>query len=199
MNVALSETFVTALARLDAGDAKRTAAFLDKLLHHPEASGLQPEIVHDARSRAIRSLRVSADIRAIVHVDGDAWTLLYVARHDEAYAWVRDRCIECHPVTGELQIYLEPTDAERELAERRAVEDASYIAAGAARPSGLFDAVGDEQLLAIGVPSAWLPTVRMIYSEDMLVALAQDLPSRVADRLLDLAVSSGGLDRGWSV
>jgi len=183
----MTDSFVESLAALSPSDGKRAAAFLDKLLHASDASGMRPEIVHDAGDRAIRSLKVTHDLRAIAHIEGDAVVLLYVDRHDPAYAWARNRCIECHPVTGELQIVADPDEAERSLASQGAASAAARIASGMPPAAGLFAAYTNEYLLSIGVPPAWLPTIRMIYSEEMLLTVAPDLPTPVAERLLSLA------------
>lgn len=93
--ISLTDSFLDALADLDGADAKRVARFLAKLLRAPETAALHPEIVHDAADRTVRSLRVTRDMRAILHVSGESWVLLFVARHDRAYAWARDHCVEC--------------------------------------------------------------------------------------------------------
>ena len=103
-SLAIAETFLDALGELDRADAKRAAAFVDKLLRAPATASLRPEIIHDAADRSVRSFKVTHDLRAIAHLEGDRVLLLFVARHDRAYAWARDRCIECHPVTGELYL-----------------------------------------------------------------------------------------------
>ncbi len=106
--IEISDNFVEAAAALDPRDVKRTAAFLDKLIHEPDASGLHAEIVRDAHDRSMRSMRVTKDIRAIARIDGDHVLLLYVGQHDDAYRWARDHCVECHPVTGALRVVPAP-------------------------------------------------------------------------------------------
>ncbi len=100
----LTDEFVEAMARLDGAAAKRTAAFLDKLVKEPEASSLNLEMVNDSGDRTIHSMRVNSDLRAIVGIDGQRMVLMYVAHHDAAYAWARTHCLRCHPHTGELEI-----------------------------------------------------------------------------------------------
>lgn len=102
--IAMTEEFVGALAGLDGADAKRTAAFLDRLVRAPDASSLDAEIVHDAGDRAVRAMRVTRDLRAIICLERDRVVLLYVARHDEAYAWARDHCVRCRPLDGALEV-----------------------------------------------------------------------------------------------
>lgn len=101
--VALSDSFMDSLRHLDRADAKRAVAFVDKLVREQAAPSLRPEIVHDAADRSIRSLKVTHDLRAIAHIERDRVVLLFVARHDRAYAWARDRCMECHQDSGDLR------------------------------------------------------------------------------------------------
>lgn len=187
MQISITDSFVEALASLSPQDAKRAAAFLHKLLQAPDATSLHPEIVHDAGDRTIRSLRVTQDLRAIAHYEGDSVVLLFVGRHDAAYEWAKNRCIECHPVTGELQIVADPTASQEQLASEGAATAAARIASSLPPVARLFEAYADDYLLSIGVPPSWIPTIRMIHSEEMLLAVAPDLPAAVADRLLQLA------------
>jgi hypothetical protein len=109
--ITISDSFLASLADLDPADAKRVALFLDKLVRAPEASSLRPEIVHDAADRAVRSLKVTHDLRAISHVEGERVLLLFVARHDRAYAWARDKCVACIAATGEFELRSAPDEA----------------------------------------------------------------------------------------
>lgn len=187
MQISIADSFLESLIRLSPGDGKRAAAFLDKMVHAPDAAGLRPEIVHDADDRAIRSFKVTHDLRAIAHVEADRVVLLFVGRHDVAYDWARGRCVECHPVTGELQLVANPSDASVRLAAAGVVEAAARIASAGADGGGLFDDCTDEYLLSIGVPPSWLPTIRMVRSEEMLLSIAFELPADVADRLMRVA------------
>ncbi len=102
--ISMTEEFISSLARLDGADARRAAAFLDKVVREPDSSGLHVEIVHDAGDRGIRSMRVTQDLRAIVCIEPDRIILLHVAHHDAAYAWAREHCIVCDPVDESLEV-----------------------------------------------------------------------------------------------
>jgi hypothetical protein len=91
----MAHTFVEALAGLEPVGAKRTAAFLSKLLRDSRTAGLHSEPIHDAHDRSIRSLRVSDDLRAIARLVGGRLLLLFVGHHDAAYLWARDHCTDC--------------------------------------------------------------------------------------------------------
>src|SRR5262249_43711810 len=50
------------------------------------------------------SVRVSSDIRIIVHKTTGSLLLCYVGHHDKAYDWAERRKLEAHPKTGAAQI-----------------------------------------------------------------------------------------------
>jgi mRNA-degrading endonuclease RelE of RelBE toxin-antitoxin system len=141
--ISMTEEFVSSLARLDGADARRTAAFLDKVVREPDASALHPEIVHDAGDRAIRSMRVTQDLRAIVCVESDRIVLLHVAHHDAAYAWAREHCVACDPI-----------DESLEVVRLRTRETSTPASAAAGRVTCTVDDTGSlcEVLDANGVP-----------------------------------------------
>jgi hypothetical protein len=95
--ITLARSFIEALARLEPIDTKRTAAFLEKLLDEPDAGGLHTEMIRGANDRTVRSMRVTADLRAIAQQLGDELVLLFVGHHDEAYSWARAHCSTCEP------------------------------------------------------------------------------------------------------
>lgn len=97
MKISISHSFLESVLDLSPADTRRAAAFLDKLLHSTASAGIRPERIHDAADPSIRSFKVTRDLRAIGRTIGDSITMLYVAQHDEAYRWARDRCTNCEP------------------------------------------------------------------------------------------------------
>ena len=106
MKISISDSFLDAMQVLDSADARRASAFVEKLVTAPEATGFHAEMVHDAGAREVRSFRVTQDMRAIVHIDCGRLLLLFVARHDAAYAWARNHCIECIVDGEEVRVRL---------------------------------------------------------------------------------------------
>jgi hypothetical protein len=115
MRISISDSFLDSMRALDPADARRASAFAEKLVAAPEAAGFHPEIVHDARAREVRSFRVTQDMRAIVYIDCGRLLLLYVARHDAAYAWARGHCIECIVDGEEVRVRLTVASADGSL------------------------------------------------------------------------------------
>jgi hypothetical protein len=108
VNISISDGFLEATIRLHPADTRRVAAFLDKMLHAPDAAGLHPELIHDAQDRAMRSFKVTHDLRAIGRIAGDETHMLYVAQHDEAYRWAKEHCVDCRATESELHFIAGP-------------------------------------------------------------------------------------------
>ena len=124
-------------------------------------------------------MRVSADIRLIVHRTDASLLLCYVDHHDKAYDWAERRKLETHPETGAAQLV-----EIRETVQEIVVP--VYVQAEAAARSRQDEAArrdrSDDELLGYGVPAEWLDDVRA-GDEDTLLALADHLPAEAAEAL----------------
>ena len=96
MEFRISDTFTDSLAKLtgDEQKAAKTTAF--DLQMNPANPGLKFHKLDRARDKNFWSVRVSRDIRLIVHKSAASLLLCYVNRHDAAYAWAERRRIERH-------------------------------------------------------------------------------------------------------
>ncbi|MDE2577787.1 MAG: DEAD/DEAH box helicase [Hyphomicrobiales bacterium] len=182
MEFRIADTFTDALARLPAADQKavKTSAF--DLQTNPEHPGLQMHRIEQSKDRNFWSVRVSRDIRIIVHKTEASMLLAYVDHHDKAYQWAERRRIEAHPRTGAIQIV--------EVRER-VEEIALPLFQAAQKPAGPpppFAALSDDDLMSAGVPQDWLADVRAA-SEDGFLDLAPRLPAEAAESLLQFATT----------
>ena len=181
MEFRIADTFTDSLARLTGEEQKavKTAAF--DLQLNPTQPSLQFHKLAKAKDPNFWSIRVSRDVRLIMHKTGTSLLLCYVDHHDEAYQWAERRKVETHPKTGAAQL-VEIRERVQEIAIPKYVEAESQ---SVARPL-LYADVPEEQLLAYGVPSEWLGDVRKA-DEDSILELAGHLPSEAAEALLNLA------------
>jgi superfamily I DNA/RNA helicase/mRNA-degrading endonuclease RelE of RelBE toxin-antitoxin system len=177
----IADTFVDSLARLTHQEQKlvKTAAF--DLQVSPATPGMHLHKLDRARDPGFRSVRVSRDLRLIVHQTSTSRLLCYVGHHDDAYRWAERRKIERHPTTGAAQLV--------EIRERvQEVVVPTYVAAErpAAPKSLLFADVSEQELLRYGVPSEWIDDVRRA-DEETVLDLADHLPREAGEALLELA------------
>lgn len=186
VNFRIADTFTDSLARLTGDEQKAVKTTAFDLQMDPANPGMQLHKLERARDRRFWSVRVSRDIRLIVHRTEASLLLCYVDHHDKAYHWAERRKLETHPTTGAAQIV--------EIRERvQQVVVPEYVTP---EPRGLtrqalFASVADGDLLAWGVPKEWLGDVHAVDSEDALLTLADHLPAEAAEALLEVA--TGGV------
>jgi mRNA-degrading endonuclease RelE of RelBE toxin-antitoxin system len=179
MEFRIADTFTDSLARLTGDEQKavKTSAF--DLQLNPSHPSLQFHRLEKPRDPNFWSIRVSKDVRIIVHRTKTSLLLCYVGHHDDSYQWAERRKLETHPKTGAAQ-FVEIRERVEEITIPRYVE-----AAPVSKPP-LFATLTDSELLGYGVPSEWLPDVRKA-NEESLLELADHLPKEAAEALVDLA------------
>lgn len=199
MEFRIADTFTDSLVRLTADEQKAVKTTVFDIQIDPSAPGLSFHKLDKAKDKNFWSVRVTRDIRIIVHRTDGSLLLCYVDHHDPAYQWAERRKLETHPRTGAAQLVeIRETVQEIRVPVYVQVEEpapATRKKQPAPRPparSKLFAGLGDDQLLSYGVPGEWLADVRAA-DEDSLFALAQHLPAEAADALLELA--TGGTPR----
>ncbi|MEM6503859.1 MAG: 3'-5' exonuclease [Planctomycetota bacterium] len=200
MQLRIADTFTSSLAKLTNDEQKQVKITVFDLQSDPVSHGLQMHRVDRAKEKGFWSVRVSRDIRLIVHQIGSgggaSLLVCYVDHHDKAYAWAERRRLETHPKTGAAQLV--------ELRETvREIEVPHYVTpppgGGEAEPAtksvepvkpALFADASDDELLGHGVPAEWLDAVRGV-DEDGLLDVAEHLPAEAAEALVTLA--AGGV------
>jgi hypothetical protein len=161
-------------------EAKAVKTTVVDLQIDPTGKGMSFHRIDRSKDSNFWSVRVSRDIRLIVHKTAESFLVAYVDHHDKAYAWAERRRIEAHPKTGAIQIV-----EVRERVEEVAPAPLAQIAAIA--PSDveqlLFIKLDDAALLSVGVPADWLADVRAA-NDDRFLDLAIHLPAEAAEALL---------------
>src|SRR6266849_10599093 len=181
MEFRIADTFTDSLANLTGDEQKsvKTAAF--DLQLNPAHPSLQFHKLDKPKDRRFWSIRVSSEVRLIVHRTESSLLLCYVGHHDNAYHWAERRKLETHPKTGAAQ-FVEVRETVQEIMVPKYVE----VAQPAPPKPPLFDRISDDELLGYGVPAEWLADVRRA-NEDTLLELTDHLPSEASEALLDLA------------
>ena len=132
------------------------------------------------------SVRVSRDLRLIVHKTGSSLLLCYADHHDAAYRWAERRRLDTHPTTGAAQI-VELRETVRDIEIPRYVEADPMAEIQEVSPP-IFVGMPTDELLGFGVPLEWVDEVRQA-TEDSLLDLSEHLPAEAAEALLELATS----------
>lgn len=181
MNFRLASTFNDSLLKLTGEEQKAVKTTAFDLQLNPASPGMSFHKLDKAKDKNFWSIRVSRDIRIIVHKSSADLLLCYVGHHDDAYKWAERRKLETHPKTGAAQI-VEIRETVQEIMVPVYVESTQ---APLNKPE-IFKTFSDEELMAYGVPEEWLGDVKKA-DEDSILELVDHLPEEAAEALLELA------------
>jgi hypothetical protein len=180
----ISKRFFDAYSRLPAQAQAHMQECMTRLLQNPAHPSLNYEAIRVAQDPRMRSIRVTDQYRAIVaHPDGSGtYILLWVDKHDAAYAWTARHRLETEDTVGGLAIV--------EVAERREEGTGSpfRVVSGSLSEQDMLAHCSDEQLRQIGVAEPTLSLLRACRTEDELQQVLEQLPADVASHVLDLWV-----------
>jgi mRNA-degrading endonuclease RelE of RelBE toxin-antitoxin system len=181
MQFRIADSFTDSLAKLTGDEQKAVKTTAFDLQLNPANPGMSFHKLDRAKDKNFWSVRVTRDLRIIVHKTESSLLLCYVDHHDKAYQWAERRKLETHPRTGAAQL-VEIRETVREI------EVPVYAPVAQEEPAkpALFAGVAEEELLGYGVPVDWLDDVRRA-DEDSLLEVADHLPAEAAEALLELA------------
>ena len=154
MEFRIADTFSDSLTKLTSEEQKAVKTTAFDLQLNPAQPGLQFHKLDRSKDQRFWSVRVSADIRMIVHRSDINLLLCYVDHHDRAYQWAERRKLETHPTTGAAQL-VQIRETIQEILIPAYVE--APLRAIVQLP--LFAHVAREDLLSYGVPEEWLRDV----------------------------------------
>jgi mRNA-degrading endonuclease RelE of RelBE toxin-antitoxin system len=100
MEFRIADTFTGSLARLTSEEQKLVKMTAFDLQLDPSSPGMSFHKLDKAKDKHFWSVRVTRDIRLIIHRTEGSLLLCYVDHHDKAHEWA-ERCkLETHPQTG---------------------------------------------------------------------------------------------------
>lgn len=185
MEFRIADTFTDSLATLTGEEQKAVKTTAFDLQLNLASPGMSFHKIDQAKDKNFWSVRVSRDIRIIVHKSESSLLLCYVNHHDKAYDWAERRRLEVHPTTGAAQL-VEVRETVKEIYVPVYVQIEAQLPN--AKPK-LFVNIKDEVLLSYGIPSEWLNDVKQA-TEDNLLILTDHLPTEAGEALLEIATGS---------
>jgi superfamily I DNA/RNA helicase/mRNA-degrading endonuclease RelE of RelBE toxin-antitoxin system len=191
MEFRIADTFTDSLGRLTGEEQKAVKTTAFDLQLNPANPGMSFHKLDKARDKNFWSVRVSSDIRLIVHRSDTGLLLCYVDHHDKAYAWAERRKLETHPKTGAAQL-VEIRETVKEVVVPVYIPAQPTSPQSSTEHKPIFAGISDDELLGYGVPAEWLNDVKKA-TEDTLLLLADHLPAEAGEALVELA--TGGTPR----
>ena len=182
--VSIGDSFLKAMFALPDPIIKKARETITKFQHDPTSPGLNYERIQGAHDKRLHSIRIDQDYRGIVlkSEKGDAYILLWVDKHDDAYSWARKKRSGVHPQSGAIQI-VEVVEEEAPIAEMAPPSEPQ----NEAETQDIFAAFSDADLRQLGATDETLPLIRSIKDEPSLIKLERRFTAQVYDALFRLA------------
>lgn len=180
MNFLIADTFTDSLTKLTGEEQKSVKTTAFDLQMNPANPGMKFHKLEKAKDKNFWSVRVSKDIRLILHKTESNLTLCYVDHHDDAYRWAERRKLEAHPQTGAAQ-FVEIRETVKEITVP------TYVITEPIEKQKpkLFAHLDDETILSYGVPGEWINDVKSA-DEDQFLELVEHLPYEASEALWDI-------------
>ena len=121
VKIAMSDDFFRSFADIPRDRQQAVIKFVSQFRQNPTSPGINYEKIRDAADPAMRSVRIDQSYRGIVLKPdaGNVYCLLWVDKHDDAYAWAARRRVAIHPELGTVQVF-ESVHAEEPAAAHAA-------------------------------------------------------------------------------
>lgn len=181
--VSIGDSFLKSMFALPDHIMKKARETITKFQHDPTSPGLNYEKIQGAKDQRLRSIRVDQDYRGIVlkSEKGDAYILLWVDKHDDAYAWARKRSSSVHPLSGAIQII------EVQETNSNPLESPVETPSASEQKPDVFASFSDADLRQLGATDEMIPLIRSIKDEPALEILKRRFTPQVYEALFMLA------------
>lgn len=138
VKVAISDDFLWSFAAVAKDRQQAAIKFLAQFRKNPMSSGINYEKIQSAADPNMRSVRIDQNYRGIVLKPdtGNVYCLLWIDKHDDAYAWAQTHKVSINPEIGNIQIF---------SASHEQAADVSPLSS--IKQNGLFAELKDRELL----------------------------------------------------
>ena len=164
--VSIGDSFLKSMFALPDHIMKKARETITKFQHDPTSPGLNYQ---DYRGIVLKSEK------------GDAYILLWVDKHDDAYAWARKRSSSVHPLSGAIQII------EVQEADSAPMGSPAEMPSATEEKPDVFSSFSDADLRQLGTTDEMIPLIRSIKDEPALESLQRRFTSQVYEALFMLA------------
>jgi len=179
--VALSTDFLDAYGRIPKSKQKKVTDFIVKFRANPALPGINMEPILQSKDKNMYSVRIDQEYRGVVlKPEGEnVYLLLWVDKHDDAYAWASRKRCEVNAFTGSVQIF----NVEESPEPPGDVVRSEGGSPSEKACSGLFSSISQEQLLRMGVPEESVDWARGLSNIAELEAGRDRLPKESYEAL----------------
>jgi len=155
---------------------KKVIEFQKKFRQNSKSAAIHLEPISTFKDKSFRTARIDQNYRAIIKApsEGDAYYLLWVAKHDDAYRWAENKVLTWNQETQSMQMFT-AQDVEQSTSEEVVSLDT--------KETSFFSKFLESDLIKIGVPEILLPSILKIDDFDDLDQAQDYIPEDVFENL----------------
>lgn len=193
-NIAITETYLNSVFKLDTALRKITLNTIKQLSHNPKSTSLQIHSIDRQRcDPKFRSARVNDDLRVIFVMQDDTFTLLYVDHHDDAYNWCEGKFLKKTDFGAEYifdeKIMLVADDIARTPDYLQANYETSVLKKAE---------IKEKHIVKLGIPQIHAKNLLALTNEDTFIEYIAIFPSEIQEGLIDLATGTKSFDEVYN-
>lgn len=178
MKLFIYERFWDAFLKLNKTTQIKVTDFMNKFRADSRSAAINLESISNFKDSSLRTARIDQKYRAIIKevVPSGLYLLIWIDNHDEAMEWAKNKVIDWNEQTQAYQVFTIDEKVEAPAAEQTTAPFATLF-------MGKYDY---EDMLAIGVPQALIPSVLNVNNLEALEELMDYLPDDAFENLFYL-------------
>lgn len=189
-NIAIAETCMKSMFELDNQSRKLTLNTISQLSDNPRSPSLKIHRIDRIKcDDKFRSARVNDNLRVILAIQGDTFTLLYVDHHDDAYNWCEGKYLKKTNFGAEY-IY----DEKVMLSSDYQPESCDFLKTSYDVPLLENANIKEKHLVKLDIPEIHAKNLLTIANEDTFIDYITIFPAELQEALLDLATGEKTFD-----
>ena len=171
----VGKNFMFAKSKLPNEIKNKVDAFFPKFLTNPRSSAINYEKIKTFKDKSFKSVRIDKNYRAIISYPdkGNNFYMLWVDKHDDAYAWAENKYFEWNANIHSMQLY-EPIEMNEPTVEPSTSKTIPFH-----HPYNLTT----DDLLNLGVPPSEVDKVIRIITLDKLLEVKNKLPDEAYEKI----------------
>ncbi len=169
IEVAITKSYLKALANVPKGIQKKANEFFEKFKANPDAASINYEKIINMKDDKIRTVRIDQKYRAIVlhPPEGNVYLFVYIDNHDEAMDWAKNKIFDINEYTAAIQV------VDLEIVDNYKVQEGNEYEWSNIEEKSIDDMYSEEELIELGIPKLILPVLKLVKNNQDLINYIQ--------------------------
>lgn len=169
IEVAITKSYLKALANVPKGIQKKANEFFEKFKANPDAQSINYEKIINMKDDKVRTVRIDQKYRAIVlhPPEGNVYLFVYIDNHDEAMNWAKNKIFDINEYTAAIQV------VDLEIVNNYKMQEDNRHDWTNIEEKSIADMYSEEELIELGIPKIIFPVLKFVKNNQDLIDYIQ--------------------------